>query len=157
MQAQERTQHLVCKTANQVNPGDYWTRDLYLMITLNIKSIFNSAPWRGIIEVIIKCEISTYRIRTVADYRGCLYINTKNENKRGIPQGSVLGPLLWNLCFEKVLQIHLSEAVTSIAYANDLALLFKRRNEEQLRYISKYAPLQINKGLKPAYPLPTQF
>jgi len=41
----------------------------------------------------------------------------------GVPQGSVLGPLLWNLTFDKVLQANMEKGCRLIAYADDTLIL----------------------------------
>lgn len=40
-----------------------------------------------------------------------------------VPQGSVLGSTLWNVLYYGVLELPLVEGATTIAYANDLALI----------------------------------
>lgn len=53
---------------------------------------------------------------------------TKNgvESRRiqsGVPQGSVLSPLLWNIGFDSVLHLHLEEHSIITRYADDTLLL----------------------------------
>lgn len=42
---------------------------------------------------------------------------------RGLPQGSVLGPDLWNLLYDGLLRIALPQDVEIIAFADDIALV----------------------------------
>lgn len=42
---------------------------------------------------------------------------------KGCPQGSVVGPDLWNVCFDKVLRKLVEAGVVVIAYADDLILI----------------------------------
>lgn len=46
----------------------------------------------------------------------------------GVPQGSVLGPMCWNLVYEELLGQETLNNVTRIAYADDLAILVSHRN-----------------------------
>ncbi|CAI6358593.1 unnamed protein product [Macrosiphum euphorbiae] len=42
---------------------------------------------------------------------------------RGCPQGSKLGPRLWNLTMDRLLKVKLPNDTTIVAYADDIALL----------------------------------
>lgn len=46
----------------------------------------------------------------------------KGESDRGVPQGLVLGPTLWNIIYDF---IRLIRGAISIAYVNDHALVVK--------------------------------
>lgn len=51
----------------------------------------------------------------------------------GVPHGSVLGPILWNIFFDKILNISLQDEVTLLAYADDLAIVAKGKNVASLK------------------------
>ena len=61
------------------------------------------------------------------------------EITTGVPQGSVLGPLLWNIFYDKVLRMEVSDEVKLIGYADDLAVIVIEKNEEDLRERTKEA------------------
>ena len=50
----------------------------------------------------------------------------------GVPQGSVLGPLLWNIFYDGVLSLGMPEGITIIGYADDLALVAVGRDAKEL-------------------------
>lgn len=50
----------------------------------------------------------------------------------GVPQGSILGPTLWNAYYDDVLRIDKEDGVEFIAYTDDLAVLVKGYNKEIL-------------------------
>lgn len=47
----------------------------------------------------------------------------QKSNSAGVPQGSVLEPLLWNMSFDKVLQLTLLRQAWTIFFADDTLLL----------------------------------
>ena len=51
----------------------------------------------------------------------------------GVPQGSVLGPLLWNIFYDGVLGLEMPDGATTVGYADDLALVVVGRTPEELK------------------------
>lgn len=51
----------------------------------------------------------------------------------GVPQGSVLGSMMWNVAFDGVLRLEMPEGVIVTAYADDLAITVTARTQEELK------------------------
>lgn len=80
--------------------------------SLDIRNAFNSVPWNRIREAMETKKFPLYIRQIVGSYLDCRCIEfPKNGGGResrpvltGMPQGSVLGPLLWNIAYDGILQ-----------------------------------------------------
>lgn len=72
-------------------------------------------------------RVLRYLIRILNSYfkeRYVEYINidghkTRTEVQKGVPQGSILGPLIWNMVYDNVLKVKKEEGCEVIGYADD--------------------------------------
>lgn len=108
------------------------TRQHCLLIAIDIRNAFNSASWRHIIGQLEAKGISSWLVNIIRSYLSDRELVDDKFMTAGVPQGSVVGPTLWNVLYDGILNIDMPEGVTLIAYADDLSVLIKALTPDQL-------------------------
>lgn len=125
-----------------------------IAISVDIKNAFNSIPHEVILDALVRKGIPNYLRDIVASYLNGRVVVCVGKNGRvheypvlaGVPQGSILGPLLWILVFDYVLDLVLPQGSELTCYADD-TLLFVRGDtpEETLRAARLAAALVLSR------------
>lgn len=105
-------------------------------VSLDIRNAFNSVPWRTIRRALRRKGFPTYIRRIVDSYLSDRYIwYTGKDGRRqsrsmeaDVPQGSVLGPVLWNIAFDSVLALAEEEEEKILCYADDTMIVVTGKN-----------------------------
>ena len=79
----------------------YKTRGLCCLMTIDIMNNFNKADWNLIIEELVAKIIEGGLVNIISEYLNDRTFTEEDDETHkmecGVPQGSVFGPLLWNI------------------------------------------------------------
>jgi len=129
----------VIKMADRANSGPVQNRDLCVLITLDVRNAFNTAPWRFIDEALRKFAVPEYLVQVMRSYMDSRKLEISEDDfiqvTCGVPQGSVLCPTLWNLFYDGVLGLPMRDGIKLIAFANDVALVAVAHDVEHVEQL----------------------
>lgn len=130
-------------------------RKLCAAVTLDVRNAFNSASWQMILEELRKRRIDEGIINVVASYLSEreIVLEAEGESKThsvssGVPQGSVMGPTLWNVLYDELLQMDLPEGATLVGFADDVALVVTAREENLLMNVADIALQRVSNWME---------
>ncbi|XP_011641034.1 uncharacterized protein LOC105429624 [Pogonomyrmex barbatus] len=122
---------------NHTSKGEYC-----LAIGLDIHNAFNFLAWRQIIKALKDKQVPLYIIRVLMDYLSDRHILVIKKSGRytshlmtcGVPQSSVLGPLLWNITYDSVLSVGMPYDSYALCFADDTLIIVSSRNFNLLTF-----------------------
>lgn len=96
-------------------------------VSLDIANAFNTIPWRQVQAALSRHQVPDSLQAVVGDYFRDRYVEYRVRGEEtvrrsvrcGVPQGSVLGPLLWDMAYDEVLSDPLPPEVETVCFADD--------------------------------------
>lgn len=150
----------VVDAAKAAIAGERWlygTKEYCSVVTLDIRNAFNSADWGQIQRALVRMQAPHYLTRIVEHYLSNrrLRYHTDAGPKHfkvtaGVPQGSVLGPLLWNIMYDGVFRLSLPEGVRLVGFADDVAIVSVAKHTQEIEAATNGAIARIRRWLETA-------
>lgn len=138
--------------------GPLYKRELCGLVTLDVANAFNSAVWLKFEIALVRRMVPDYLVRILRSYLSDRELLYEAEGRRkvtcGVPQGSVLGPILWNVMYDDLLALDLGanhpgySSATLVAFADDVAILATGHNTNLLEEAMNGALKTVSEWMK---------
>jgi hypothetical protein len=119
--------------------GTWRTRRLSTLVTIDVKNAFNSLPWETIAAALWRKNLPGYLTNLLVAFLGGRKGTYESATGRGefsieagVPQGSVLGPALWNIAYDGLLRLEMPDGVQLVGFADDVGVLGVAKTEDAL-------------------------
>lgn len=126
-----------------------------LAIGLDVANAFNTLPWGVIHRALRHHGVPVYLRKIVAAYlsdRSVIYGVRdgagKREVRRGVPQGSVLGPLLWDIAYDSVMRGARPNSCTVVCYVHDTLIVATGRDWGEARRAAENCTVVVLRDIR---------
>ncbi|XP_070530005.1 uncharacterized protein [Cardiocondyla obscurior] len=127
-----------------------------LATSIDVSNAFNSLPWEVIRAALSRHQVPQYLKDILGSYLHNRYFTFTDHNgkvqerslQRGVPQGSVLGPFLWNIGYDAVFSSALPPHSKVVCYADDTLILSGGRDWTEARARGEIAASSVLRSVQ---------
>lgn len=145
----------VISIAREAEAHPHSSRKLCAVITIDVKNAFNSASWQLILEELRGRGIQESLISVIRSYLSERHILLEAEETyktvnitSGVPQGSILGPTLWNIMYDGLFKLDMPDGITLVGFADDVAIVATARTESLLMNSANIALMRVSNWIQ---------
>ncbi|CAB0040049.1 unnamed protein product [Trichogramma brassicae] len=98
-----------------------------VVITLDVHNAFNSARWNNILATLERIRTPEYLQKIIHSYFQARVLEYDTDDSvescsiaEGVPQGSVLGLILWNVIYDTILHLRLDRGELIVGFVDDI-------------------------------------
>ena len=105
-------------------------------VSLDIKGAFDYVNWNCILRSLDKAGAPHYLVRCIVSYFENRQVSSSNQTtdlNSGCPQGSVLGPTLWNILYDEIIRYLEGRYPGMCVYADDTFLIVTANTIPELK------------------------
>ena len=142
----------VVEIARRETDKAYQHKGICVLINVDVENAFNTAKWNNIVAELERRKISNYLVNMIKGYLTNRAVviggTTQIKTTCGVPQGSVLGPLLWNVQYDGVSGVDVPRGVELVGYADDLAVIVTGKRKEEVERRAEVALEEVTRWME---------
>jgi hypothetical protein len=126
--------------------------EITVTVSLDVEGAFNSAWWPSVLKNLQEsgCPRNLYNLtKNYFSHRKATlatnHIHIDSAVSKGCPQGSCMGPSMWSIFYNSILNLTFTSGTKAIAFADDLIILIRRKSVSEAENI---ANIELEKNSK---------